>query len=142
GEQVFNGQLTFEDLDREKTFDWFKKGRDEYNPDPRTMIDLRPKLAEYSMVVFLGTWCDDSHVLVPKLERVMAMANYPVRQIAMYGTDREKTTKNGEQKKYKVTLVPTVILLKDNKEVGRITETVQKSVEADLLAIIEKDKKQ
>ena len=141
GEQVFNGPLTFEDLGKEKSFTWLNKGRNEYNPDPKTMMTLRTSLKDYSMVVFLGTWCDDSHDLIPKLQKVMELAGYPVRQLTMYGADREKKTKNGEHKKYNITLVPTIILYKDDKEAGRITESVQKSVEADLLAIIDKEHK-
>ena len=54
----------------------------------------------------------------------------------MYGVDRAKTTRNGDEKKYGITLVPTIILFKDGKEVGRITETVKKSIEEDLATII------
>ena len=93
-------------------------------------------MKQYTMVVFLGTWCDDSHYLIPRLERVLQMINYPQSKLTMYGVDRAKTAKNGEEIKYGVTLVPTIILFKDGKEVGRITETVKKTIEEDLASII------
>jgi hypothetical protein len=37
---------------------------------------------------------------------------------------------------YKLDKVPTIIVFKGNKEVGRIVETVEKSVENDLVEII------
>ena len=67
---------------------------------------------------------------------MLIQTNYPLSKVTMYGTDRAKTTKNGEEKKYNITLVPTIIVMKNGKEVGRITETVKKTIEDDLAAII------
>ena len=135
-EVVFNGPVTFEDLNKEPTFTWLKSGADEYKPDEQTVRYLRDRLKDYSIVVFLGTWCDDSHYLIPKFVKVLQLAGYPLSTITMYGVDREKTTKGGENKKYSITLVPTIILFKDGKEAGRITESAQKSIEGDLAAIV------
>lgn len=136
-EVTFNGRITFNDLEKESSFTWLKSGTDEYKPDGQLMGILKKQLNNYTMVVFLGTWCDDSHYLVPKLEKVLQITGYPSSSLAMYGVDREKTTKGGEEKKYNVTLVPTIILFNsDGKEVGRITESVQKSIEADLCAML------
>ena len=139
GELVYNGLITFDDLNKEPTFTWLKSGNDEYKPEETAANYLRTHLKDYSIVVFLGTWCDDSHYLIPKFEKVLQMIEYPLSQISMYGADRAKTTKNGEHKKYNITLVPTIILFKGEKEAGRITETTQKSIEADLVAIIKAD---
>jgi thiol-disulfide isomerase/thioredoxin len=87
-------------------------------------------------VVFIGTWCDDSHYLLPKLTKVLQLAGYPLTGVTMYGTDRDKKTKNGEQAQYGITLVPTIILLKNGKEAGRITESALKSVEEDLAKMV------
>ena len=132
GEVVFNGPVTFDDLNKEPTFTWLKSGVGEYKPDEQTLNILKEQLKNYSIVVFLGTWCDDSHELIPKFLKVLQLTGYPVSAITMYGVDREKTTKGGENTKYNITLVPTIILFKDGKEVSRITETVQKSIEGDL----------
>lgn len=138
-ELVFNGPVTFDDLNKEPSFNWLKTGHDEYKPDLKTEGFLKDRLKDYAIVVFLGTWCDDSHYLIPKLKKVLDVCGYPLTQVTMYGADREKTTKNGEHKKYGITLVPTVILYKGEKEVGRITESAQKSVENDLALMVESD---
>jgi thiol-disulfide isomerase/thioredoxin len=138
-ELVFNGSITFDDLNKEPTFDWMKTGRDEYHPDIKTTTFIGEHLKDYSMIVFLGTWCSDSQDMIPRFEKVLQTINYPEATITMYGVDRTKKTKNGENKKYKIKLVPTIILLRDGKEAGRITETVHKSIEADIAAIIKRD---
>jgi len=138
GYLIYNGVVTFNDLDKESTFTWLKKGREEYKPNEDKLNYLRLHLKEYSMVVFLGTWCDDSHELVPKLEKILQMTGYPADRVTLYATDRDKKTKGGEHKQYRITLVPTIILISNGKEAGRITESVDKSIEADLAAIIGK----
>lgn len=137
GELVFNGKVTFDDLNKEPSFSWLRSGEEEYSPDPEKIEILKDRLPGYYMVVFLGTWCDDSHNLIPKLEKVLAASRFPNSQLLMYGVDREKTTTNGEERRYKITNVPTIILIKDGQEAGRITESVQKSIEADLAALLQ-----
>jgi thiol-disulfide isomerase/thioredoxin len=138
-EVVYSGLITFDDLNREPSFAWLKEGRDEYKPDVKSVAFLGAHLRDYSILIFLGTWCSDSQDLVPRLEKVLLATAYPESTVTMYGVDRAKKTKNGESQKYRINLVPTIILLKDNKETGRITETVHKSIERDLAAIIKKD---
>ncbi|MDR3679899.1 MAG: thioredoxin family protein [Flavipsychrobacter sp.] len=136
GSVIYNGACTFGDLDAEQTFDWFKAGSAGYKPNTAAVTYLKKTLPAYELVVFMGTWCDDSHNLVPKLYKVLQQSGYPMTKYTMFGVDRQKTTKNSEHLKYKITLVPTIILLKDHQEVGRITENVDKSVEEDLQAIV------
>ena len=136
GGLIFNGPITFADLNKEASFVWLKSGEKEYTPQEQATLYLTAYLKNYTMVVFMGTWCDDSHYLIPRLERVLQMIDYPASKLTMYGVTRAKTTKNGEEKKYNITLVPTIILYKNGKEMGRITETVKKTIEEDLAAII------
>ena len=140
GSQVFNGVLTLGDLNGELTFDWMKKGFSEYKPNDKITPLLKDNLSKYNLIVFLGTWCDDSHYWVPKLAKLLAEINYPENQLSMYGVDRAKTTKGHENVQYGITFVPTIIVLKDGIEAGRITESPHNGLEADLLEIISSKK--
>jgi len=140
GELVYNGLTTFDDLEQEESFTWLTEGAATYQPNGEKILYLLEKLPLYDMVVVMGTWCEDSHNMIPKLYKVLTEVEYPMEKLKMYGVDREKHSKTGEHEKYKVTNVPVVILLKDGKEAGRITELVKKSVEADLADIIANDK--
>lgn len=139
GSVVFKGQITYNDLRKEHSFSWLDKGIIDYKPDGADMAFLVKHLRKYEVVTFMGTWCEDSQNLVPKLLKVLAAVDYPMHQHTIYGVDRTKQAKYTEAKFYEISRVPTFILLKDNLEVGRITESVNKSVEADIKAIIEKD---
>lgn len=135
-ELVYTGQFTFTDLQREESFKWMQEGIETYQPATEAIGYLKGELSKYKLVVFMGTWCEDSHNLVPKLYKVLTEAGYPFEKLTLYGLDREKKGKGTEHEEYKVLFVPTIIVLSDGKEVGRITETVRKSVEADLSTII------
>ncbi len=138
GAQVFKGPITFADLGSEPSFGWFGKGETAYTPDAATIGYLREKLPQYSIVTIMGTWCEDSQNLVPRLAKTLQEANFPLAQLRLYGVDRSKQTNGNEAQTYKLQLVPTIILLKDDREVGRIVETVKQSIEKDLAAIIRK----
>lgn len=135
-ELIFHGQVTFADLEKETSFKWFAEGAATYKPDAEDITFLKKELKKYTMVVLMGTWCEDSHNMVPKLYRVLRDVDYLANKFVMYGLDRKKQGTKNEEAKYRVTSVPTVILFSGEEEIGRITELVQKSVEADLVAII------
>lgn len=137
-EVIYKGTCTFNDLTRVDAFH-LRERSGEYRPDSRQAQALAANLKHYQLVVFLGTWCEDSHRMIPQLYRVLNDVSYPMDQLKIYALDRAKTGRNGEEKKYNITNVPTIIVLEHDKEKGRITETVQQSVEGDLVKIIEKE---
>ncbi len=139
GQVVFAGPITFQDLDEEQSFTWLSEGFENYKPRKKPLNYIRYRLKHYQMVVFMGTWCGDSHEIIPKLERIIGIIDYPMAQLSMYGVDRSKKTANAGEKKYNITLVPTIILFRDGKEIGRITETAHKNIEIDLANIIKSD---
>lgn len=136
---VFKGRFTFEDLVKEPSFSWFEAGIKTYKPDTTIISFLKKSLNHYKLIVVMGTWCDDSQNLIPKLYKTLTKSNFPLNNLLLYGVDRAKETKYIEHKLYNITLVPTIIVFRNNREIGRITETIQKSIEGDLKEIIEKD---
>lgn len=135
---MYFGQVSFSDLEKEQDFDWLKKGTDEYKPDTTVTVKLRKLLPQYDMVVVMGTWCEDSQNLVPKLYKTLQAAGYPMQKFSMYAVNRAKEGKNYEHKTYKIERVPTIILYRNHNEEGRIVESVKESIESDILHMIEK----
>jgi ABC-type molybdate transport system ATPase subunit len=60
-------------------------------------------------------------------------------QLTMYGLNRKKEALNFEERLYKVTNIPVFILSKEHREIGRITESVEKSIEQDLVKLLKKE---
>lgn len=139
GSVVYKGLITFSDLSAEPTFTWLKKGKEAYKPDSNAVGYLRRILPGYTIVTVMGTWCEDSQNLIPKLAKTLDEAQVPQKQCIMYGVDRAKQTGGIEAQMYDIKRVPTIIVYKGQTEIGRIVESVKRSVETDLVQIIQKD---
>jgi len=131
---VYKGTCTFADINA--LGDFRKSKADDYIPDAGSMTMLKKDLSKYKIICFLGTWCEDSQEQLPVLYKVLHEADYPLQSVQLYAVDRDKKTMHGENDTYKIELVPTIILLKDDEEIGRIVESPKGSIEKDLAAII------
>ena len=70
----------------------------------------------------MGTWCEDSHVIIPKLFSLFDAANFSKDRVSILGTDRSKKTLGYLSESMNVHSVPTLIVMKNGKEVGRVVE--------------------
>jgi thiol-disulfide isomerase/thioredoxin len=120
----------------EPAFPWFKKGYDAYKPAPVPMKLIKSLGPTLHIEVFGGTWCDDTHELLPKFYKIADEAKIKDAQITLHLVNRDKKTKDGTSEKYKIVNVPTYIIIQNGKEIGRIVETVKTSIEADMAAIL------
>lgn len=135
GQIIFVGRCTFDDLADEASFDWLRMGSDGYNPDAAKIDSLKKILPTCQLVIFMGTWCEDTQNLLPKLYKTM-LYSHCYTNYKMYAVNRNKISKNNEQEPFKVVTVPTIIVQKNGVEIGRIVETTKVSIEDDLLKIV------
>ena len=119
--------------------DWFKswnKESENYQPDEQTMVELQKKDSSiYTFTVYLGTWCEDSQKHVPSFIQIARKLQL---NFTLVGVNREKECPfdKKECKNWDIEFVPTIIVFKENLEIGRIIESPQKSIEEDLLKIM------
>ena len=92
-------------------------------------------LEDISVVIMFGTWCHDSKREVPRMLRILDSAGVRTEQISLIGVDTNKEEPKGQEKTYNLRNTPTLILLKNGKEVGRIIERPNVSLEADLIGL-------
>ncbi len=121
--------------------DWYVKEHDEYALDQKAISELRKdKINSYNIVVFIGTWCEDSHRDFPRLMRILEEVNYPDSKLKIIAVNRKKESPNGEEGLYNVQKVPTIIVQRYGKEIGRIIEMPTTGyIERDLVQILKKD---
>jgi len=93
----------------------------------------------YDLLVFFGTWSPDSLREVPRLLRVLDAAGNKDLRLALYGVDREKREALGMSETFGIRNVPSVVVLRDGIERGRIVERPRRSMEEDLLEILVKE---
>jgi len=110
----------------------FKSRYDNYEvTDQINLSDLE----DISVVIMFGTWCHDSKREVPKMLRILDSAGVGTEKISLIGVDTKKAEPKGREKLYNLRNTPTLILLKNGKEVGRIIERPNVSLEADLIGL-------
>jgi thiol-disulfide isomerase/thioredoxin len=87
-------------------------------------------------LVFIGTWCGDSRREVPRFLRIAKEAGIEESRVRLYNLDRSKTSPDGLTERWAIDRVPTFIILRQGREVGRIVERPRSTLEGDLLSIL------
>jgi len=141
GEPILLGRVNREGLVKEPYLSWLQQEYNEYKPDVLTLDKIEDEFKEVDLLVFLGTWCEDSQREIPRLYRIIDYLGYKDKNMEMIGVDdhpdRYKKSPNGETERWNVELVPTIILLKEGQELGRIVEFPEDTLERDLQRILE-----
>ncbi|WP_374462011.1 TlpA family protein disulfide reductase [Chryseobacterium taeanense] len=121
--------------------DWYVKEHDEYALDQKAISELRKhKINSYNIVVFMGTWCEDSHRDFPRLMKILEEVKYPESKLTIIAVNRKKESPTGDEARYNIQKVPTIILERYGKEAGRIIEMPTTGyIERDLVEILKKD---
>ncbi|MCC7051438.1 MAG: thioredoxin family protein [Bacteroidia bacterium] len=137
-EKMLLGEQTYRLLINDNSYPWFKSGVMQYGYNSQTVSSLKnyTNNGDIHFVVFGGSWCDDTHKLLPQFFKVVLDAGFSEQDIYLYMLDREKTCPTKNEKGLNITNLPTFIVYRNGQEIGRIIETVQKSIEADLLEIL------
>jgi len=134
------GAMTWEHV--LENYPWMSKGTENYQADSLILSKINLD-STYSWVIFAGTWCSDTYELLPAFAKIAntkekqgdkVWANWKNKfPLYMLGMDKKRK----DSKPYKIKNLPTFILLKSGKEVGRIVETVPLSLEQSILDLVE-----
>ena len=134
GKTPLKGRVTMGDVYRD--FPRFRQVGEDFTPDTTVIRRLKETDTPFTVKVFLGTWCSDSREHVPPFDRLLKAAGNPMFTVEYYALDRKKEDGLGVAGKFEITYVPTFVILKEGREVGRIVETPQVSIGDDLLSIL------
>ena len=99
----------------------------------RALADVPPGA---EVVVFLGTWCGDSRRVISRLFVALEEVPAPPFSLELIAVDRSKRDPDGRADGRDIRFVPTIIVMRDGAEVGRIVESAPHGVESDLLALL------
>jgi thiol-disulfide isomerase/thioredoxin len=122
GTKILKGFMTKQQLAGDTSFAWYAQNRQGYTPYPAALQSFKTAKDSIYILAFGGTWCSDTKFLLPKFYALAEAAGLAENRITLLGVDRAKTTVYGLEKAFNVTHVPTFIVLKDGKEIGRVVE--------------------
>jgi hypothetical protein len=110
----------------------------EPSPNAETVSKLKAiPTSNFSFRIYMGTWCEDSQIHVPRFIKIADKLGW---KYSLIGVNREKECpfEKKECKTWDIQFVPTMVVYRDEIEVGRIIENPKTSIEDDLLDIITK----
>jgi thiol-disulfide isomerase/thioredoxin len=122
GTKVLKGFIAKEMLVSDTAFAWYGSGIKSFTPNAASLAAIAAHKNELYVLVFGGTWCEDTQQILPKMYATFQAAGLPEDHVTLLGVDREKKTIQHLSEIFGVTSVPTFIVLKNGKEVGRIIE--------------------
>lgn len=120
-DKILKGIISRDLIQKDSAFPWFAQSQKSYVPNAEAVNALKAKPGLH-FIVFGGTWCDDTKNLLPKFFSLTDAAAVPASNISLIGVDRAKKTLGYLAESLNVLNVPTVIILKDGKEIGRVVE--------------------
>lgn len=138
GEEILVGRVNWDGLTQSPYGDWFTPNYLSYVVDSATLEEADVENVE--IVMFLGTWCSDSHVEVPEFYKILDYKSYDINKMKVVALERlenrDLVSPQHEEAEYDITHVPTIIFFRGGKELGRITEYPEKTLEKDMVNII------
>lgn len=144
GNTMLLGKSTRVRLEQEPFGSWFNKNYSEYKLDSNTSDLLKPNVQNKRFVIFMGTWCGDSRLEVPRIYKILDYCGVPETAIQLVNVNVYdsvyKQSPTHEEKGLNIHRVPDLLVYENDKEIGRIIERPFKSWEKDLLTIIRKEK--
>lgn len=122
GSKMLKGVVFKEQVTQDTAFGWYAQNAKLTKPNADAVTAIAAKADRISIIIFGGTWCEDTHQLLPKYLSLLEAAKFPDDRLTLVAVDRAKTTVGNLHKLFNITNVPTCIVMKDGKEVGRIIE--------------------
>jgi len=101
---------------------WYKSSAGIYKADTATLNAFEKAKSKVQFIVFGGTWCEDTQFILPKFFKLQEMTGVANDHISFFGVNREKKTLAAIADAFNITNVPTIIVMKDGKEAGRVVE--------------------
>ena len=121
-DKILTGVLSRDIIQKDSAFKWFVQNQQGYVPNADVVSQMKAKSQNLHFIVFGGTWCDDTKYILPRFYALADAASVPAANISLIGVNRAKKTLGYLSESLNVTHVPTIIVLKDGKELGRVVE--------------------
>lgn len=122
--KVFTGTINKYLVQNDSSFDkWYAPNYAAYTPQKDLLARLAVvNLSGLQLVVFGGTWCEDTQFILPRFFKLQEISGISDNNITFFGVNRNKKALGHIAEAFAVVNVPTIIVLKNGQELGRVVE--------------------
>ena len=122
-------------LNKLKQYGWFKEEYKNYTVSENA-VDSLFGLNNVKITIAGGEWCSDTRLQLPRFIKILETIQFPREDLEIIFVNKEKQIPE-VYKKLQIKFVPTFIVIdKLGKELGRIVENPSKTLEYDLIKIV------
>ena len=140
GEEILVGNITIEGLQEAPFAEWYNYFYESADIDMQKLDRVSEALRDTEITLFLGTWCTDSQEQVPGFIRMLTYTGYNFDNLDIIALERDEArvmfSPSGREKELDVMYVPTFIFYQNGKELGRIVEYPEQTIEQDMVKIL------
>jgi thiol-disulfide isomerase/thioredoxin len=115
---------------------WFNSEYTNYIVNSEALEKSKKNIEGKVIRIVLGTWCPDSRREVPRFIKILDFLNFPDDKVLFINVDRNKKGLRDEIDGLEINFVPTFIIYENGREIGRIIEKPEVSLEKDLSKIV------
>ena len=119
---ILNGIISKYALLNNPAFNWFSSNQSIYEPPVDIVNAMEAAKEKVKFVIFGGTWCEDTQFILPRFFKLQEQSGFPDKNISFFAVNRAKQTLGNVATVFNITNVPTIIVMKDGKEIGRVIE--------------------
>lgn len=136
GKHIIVGELSWNQW--QKSASWNSYVADGYIPTASNTDFIATEYSKGNLdfIIVGASWCHDSELGMPEIIEILRLANVPFEKIKIFGVDKNKVEPTGYATSVNIEKVPTLIIIKNGKELGRIIEKPRKSWEQDIVDIL------
>ena len=121
-QHILRGIINKYVVQNDSTYRWYNSSAASYKPDTATLSAFERAKTKVQFVVFGGTWCEDTQFILPKFFKLQEMSGVADNAISFFGVNRAKKSLASITEAFNIKNVPTIIVMKDGKEAGRVVE--------------------
>ncbi len=121
-EHILRGIINKYTVQNDASYKWYNSSAASYRPDTAIVSAFERKKNSVQFVVFGGTWCEDTQFILPKFFTLQEKSGVKDTAITFFGVNRQKKSLASIADAFKIINVPTIIIMKDGKEAGRVVE--------------------
>ena len=135
-QNVITGKTDVRLLERNVGYRWYKENYVSYQANLSAINVIRDMPNDIQIIVFAGTWCESSRQLIPQFYKAIDLAGISKQRITLYFLDLDYRSPQGYENNFGVNSTPVFVLLQKNIEIGRITNAINQSIEADIADLL------
>ena len=122
--KMLEGIITKNDLINDPAFNnWYAESQRIYpRPDADAVAAFSKNRDKIYFLIFGGTWCEDTHFILPKFYKTLEASGFPENRVTVFAVNHKMATTGNLAKALNITHTPTIVVMRDGKELGRVVE--------------------